>query len=154
MMNCPFCSYNDSKVIDSRPTDEGQAIRRRRECMSCAKRFTTYEKVDEIPLIVVKKNGNREPYNRNKILNGVIRSCEKRPVSIKDIEDLVDGIEKQIYNTMEREITTELIGNLVIDKIKDLDEVAYVRFASVYREFKDINTFMDEVKKILSEKTE
>lgn len=151
-MNCPFCSHNDSKVIDSRPTDEGQAIRRRRECISCSKRFTTYEKIDEIPLIVVKKNGNREPYNRNKILNGVIRSCEKRPVSMKDIENLVDGIEKQIHNTMEREITTELIGNLVIDKIKDLDGVAYVRFASVYREFKDINTFMDEVKKILSEK--
>jgi transcriptional repressor NrdR len=152
MMNCPFCSHYESKVVDSRPTDEGQAIRRRRECMACSKRFTTYEKVDEIPLIVVKKNGNREPYNRNKVLNGVIRSCEKRPVSLKDIEQLVDGIEKQIYNTMEREITTELIGNLVIDKIKDLDEVAYVRFASVYREFKDINTFMNEVKKILSEK--
>lgn len=151
-MNCPFCSHHESKVVDSRPTDEGQAIRRRRECMVCSKRFTTYEKVDEIPLIVVKKNGNREPYNRNKILNGVIRSCEKRPVSLKEIEELVDGIEKQIYNMMEREISTELIGNLVIDKIKDLDEVAYVRFASVYREFKDINTFMDEVKKILSEK--
>ncbi|MBU5677307.1 transcriptional regulator NrdR [Alkaliphilus sp. MSJ-5] len=151
-MNCPFCSHHESKVVDSRPTDEGQAIRRRRECIVCSKRFTTYEKVDEIPLIVVKKNGNREPYNRNKILNGVIRSCEKRPVSLRDIEQLVDGIEKQIYNTMEREITTELIGNLVIDKIKYLDEVAYVRFASVYREFKDINTFMDEVKKILSEK--
>ncbi|QUH20940.1 transcriptional regulator NrdR [Alkaliphilus sp. B6464] len=151
-MNCPFCSHHESKVVDSRPTDEGQAIRRRRECILCSKRFTTYEKVDEIPLIVVKKNGNREPYNRNKILNGVIRSCEKRPVSLRDIEQLVDGIEKQIYNTMEREITTELIGNLVIDKIKYLDEVAYVRFASVYREFKDINTFMDEVKKILSEK--
>lgn len=153
-MNCPFCSHHESKVVDSRPTDEGQAIRRRRECMVCSKRFTTYEKVDEIPLIVVKKNGNREPYNRNKILNGVIRSCEKRPVSLKEIEELVDGIEKQIYNMMEREISTELIGNLVIDKIKDLDEVAYVRFASVYREFKDINTFMDEVKKILSEKPE
>jgi len=151
-MNCPFCSHHESKVVDSRPTDEGQAIRRRRECIVCSKRFTTYEKVDEIPLIVVKKNGNREPYNRNKILNGVIRSCEKRPVSLRDIEQLVDGIEKQIYNIMEREITTELIGNLVIDKIKYLDEVAYVRFASVYREFKDINTFMDEVKKILSEK--
>jgi len=151
-MNCPFCLHYESKVVDSRPTDEGQAIRRRRECMACSKRFTTYEKVDEIPLIVVKKNGNREPYNRNKVLNGIIRSCEKRPVSLKEIEQLVDGIEKRVYNTMEREITTELIGNLVIDKIKDLDEVAYVRFASVYREFKDINTFMNEVKKILSEK--
>jgi transcriptional repressor NrdR len=121
--------------------------------MACAKRFTTYEKIDEIPLIVVKKNGNREPYDKNKILNGVIKSCEKRPVSLQDIEKLVDGIEKQLYNTMEREITTEFIGNLVIDKIKELDEVAYVRFASVYREFKDINTFMDEVKKILNEKS-
>jgi len=109
--------------------------------------------MDEIPLIVVKKNGNRESYNKNKILNGVIKSCEKRPVSLQDIEELVDGIEKQLYNTMEREITTEFIGNLVIEKIKELDEIAYVRFASVYREFKDINTFMDEVKKILSEKS-
>lgn len=153
MMNCPFCSHQESKVVDSRPTDEGQAIRRRRECMVCTKRFTTYEKIDEIPLIVVKKNGTREPYNKNKILNGVIRSCEKRPVSLREIEEIVDGIEKQLYNTMEREITTELIGNLVMDRLKDLDEVAYVRFASVYREFKDINTFMDEVKKILGEKT-
>ena len=152
-MKCPFCSHNESKVVDSRPTDEGQAIRRRRECIACAKRFTTYEKIDEIPLIVVKKNGNRESYNKNKILNGVIKSCEKRPVSLQDIEELVDGIEKQLYNTMEREITTEFIGNLVIEKIKELDEIAYVRFASVYREFKDINTFMDEVKKILGEKS-
>jgi len=152
-LKCPFCSHQESKVVDSRPTDEGQAVRRRRECMLCAKRFTTYEKIDEIPLIVVKKNGNREPYDKNKILNGVIKSCEKRPVSLQDIEKLVDGIERQLYNTMEREITTELIGNLVIDKIKELDEVAYVRFASVYREFKDINTFMDEVKKILNEKS-
>ncbi len=153
-MKCPFCSHRESKVVDSRPTDEGQAIRRRRECMVCTKRFTTYEKIDEIPLIVVKKNGNREPYNKNKILNGVIKSCEKRPISLQEIEELVDEVEKQLYNTMEREITTEFIGNLVIDKIKELDEVAYVRFASVYREFKDINTFMDEVKKILSEKSE
>ncbi len=152
-MKCPFCSHNESKVVDSRPTDEGQAIRRRRECIACAKRFTTYEKIDEIPLIVVKKNGNRESYNKNKILNGVIKACEKRPVSLQDIEELVDGIEKQLYNTMEREITTEFIGNLVIEKIKELDEIAYVRFASVYREFKDINTFMDEVKKILGEKS-
>ncbi|HZJ77021.1 MAG TPA: transcriptional regulator NrdR [Oscillospiraceae bacterium] len=152
-MKCPFCSHNESKVVDSRPTDEGQAIRRRRECMTCTKRFTTYEKIDEIPLIVVKKNGNRESYNKSKILNGVIKACEKRPVSLQDIEELVDGIEKQLYNTMEREITTEFIGNLVIEKIKELDEIAYVRFASVYREFKDINTFMDEVKKILGEKS-
>lgn len=153
-MKCPFCSHHESKVVDSRPTDEGQAIRRRRECIICTRRFTTYEKIDEIPLIVVKKNGNREPYNRSKILNGVIRACEKRPISLQEIEGLVDGVEKHLYNMMEREVTTEFIGNLVIDRIRELDEVAYVRFASVYREFKDINTFMDEVKKILGEKSE
>ena len=152
-MKCPFCSHNESKVVDSRPTDEGQAIRRRRECIACAKRFTTYEKIDEIPLIVVKKNGNRESYNKNKILNGVIKACEKRPVSSQDIEELGDGIEEQLYNTMAREITTEFIGSQGSEKIKELDEIAYVRFASVYREFKDINTFMDEVKKILGEKS-
>ena len=151
-MNCPFCSHCDSKVVDSRPTDEGHVIRRRRECVSCAKRFTTYEKVEDIPLIVVKKSGNREPFKRNKVLNGIIRSCEKRPVALKDIEIVADNIEKQLYNSMEKEITTEYIGSLVIEHIKKLDEVAYVRFASVYREFKDINTFMDEVKKLLNEK--
>lgn len=150
-MKCPFCSHYESKVVDSRPTDEGQAIRRRRECIICSKRFTTYEKVEEIPLIVVKKSGNREPYNRNKILNGVIRSCEKRPVSLQEIEELVDEIEMHLYNLMEKEITTQYIGNLVIDRIRELDEIAYVRFASVYREFKDINTFMEEVKKILGD---
>ncbi len=152
-MRCPFCSHHDSKVVDSRPTDEGQAVRRRRECTACNKRFTTYEKIDEIPLIVVKKDSSREPYNRSKILNGIIKACEKRPVSLQDIEKMVDEIERQLYNMMEREITTELIGNLVIEKIKAIDEIAYVRFASVYREFKDINTFMDEVKKILGEKS-
>lgn len=151
-MNCPFCFHLDSKVVDSRPTDEGHAIRRRRECIACGKRFTTYEKVEEIPLIVVKKSGDREPFNRNKVLNGIIRACEKRPVSLSRIENLVDEIEKQLYNSMEKEITTELIGKLVMDHIKKLDEVAYVRFASVYREFKDINTFMEELKKILNEK--
>lgn len=150
-MNCPFCSHYDSKVVDTRPTDEGQAIRRRRECISCGKRFTTYEKIEEILLIVVKKSGNREPFNRNKILNGIIRSCEKRPVAINDIEKIVYEIEKQLYNTMEKEITTEWIGQLVMEKIKKLDEISYVRFASVYREFKDINTFMEELKKLLKE---
>ncbi|ABR49018.1 ATP-cone domain protein [Alkaliphilus metalliredigens QYMF] len=153
-MNCPFCSHFESKVVDSRPTDEGQAIRRRRECVSCHKRFTTYEKIEEIPLIVVKKSGNRESFNRNKVLNGMIRACEKRPVPLNKIEAIVDHIEKQLYNSMEKEITTEFIGTLVIDQIKQLDEVAYVRFASVYREFKDINTFMDELKKLLKEKPE
>lgn len=151
-MNCPFCSHYESKVVDSRPTDEGQAIRRRRECIECGKRFTTYEKVEEIPLIVVKKSGNREPFNRNKILNGIIRSCEKRPVALGDIEKIVDEIEKQLYNSMEKEITTEAVGELVMEHLKKIDQVAYVRFASVYREFKDINIFMDELKKLLNEK--
>ncbi|SES64911.1 transcriptional repressor NrdR [Natronincola peptidivorans] len=153
-MNCPFCSHYESKVVDSRPTDEGQSIRRRRECISCTKRFTTYEKIEEIPLIIIKKSGNREPFNRNKILNGILKSCEKRPVALKDIENIVNEIEKQLYNSMEKEIKTELIGELIMDHIKKLDEVAYVRFASVYREFKDINTFMGELRKLLKEKTD
>ncbi|RQD66942.1 MAG: transcriptional repressor NrdR [Tindallia sp. MSAO_Bac2] len=151
-MNCPFCGKFDSKVIDSRPTDEGQAIRRRRECNECQKRFTTYEKIEEIPLIVIKKSGNREPFNRNKVMNGVIRACEKRPVPLKAIEDLVDELEKQLQNEMVKEVQTEKIGNMVMDQLKKLDEVAYVRFASVYREFKDLNTFMEELTKILKEK--
>ncbi|WP_026476383.1 transcriptional regulator NrdR [Alkaliphilus transvaalensis] len=151
-MNCPFCVHQESKVVDSRPTDEGQAIRRRRECIACGKRFTTYEKVEELPLIVVKKGGNREAFNRNKVLNGIIRACEKRPVALSKIEHIVEEIEKHLYNSMEKEITTELIGRLVMDRVKDLDEVAYVRFASVYREFKDINTFMDELMKLLKDK--
>ncbi|WP_283408656.1 transcriptional regulator NrdR [Anoxynatronum buryatiense] len=151
-MNCPFCGQFDSKVIDSRPTDEGQAIRRRRECNACQKRFTTYEKVEEIPLIVIKKSGNREPFNRNKILNGMIRACEKRPVPLKEIETLVNQIEKHLQNEMEKEVATDQIGEMVMDALKKLDEVAYVRFASVYREFKDLNTFMDELTKILHEK--
>ncbi|SCG83221.1 Transcriptional repressor nrdR [Proteiniborus sp. DW1] len=151
-MKCPFCDYYESKVIDSRPTDEGQAIRRRRECTKCGKRFTTYEKIEDIPLVVIKKDGNRQSYNRNKLLNGIIRACEKRPVSIKVIEDMVDEIEKSLFNSMEREITTDLIGEMVMNRLKNIDEVAYVRFASVYRQFKDLNTFMDELKKILDEK--
>jgi len=151
-MKCPFCDYYESKVIDSRPTDEGQAIRRRRECIKCGKRFTTYEKIEDIPLVVIKKDGNRQSYNRNKLLNGIIRACEKRPVSMKAIEDMVDEIEKSLFNSMEREVTTDLIGELVMNRLKNIDEVAYVRFASVYRQFKDLNTFMDELKKILDEK--
>lgn len=151
-MKCPYCDYYESKVIDSRPTDEGQAIRRRRECIKCNKRFTTYEKIEDIPLVVIKKDGNRQSYNRNKLLNGIIRACEKRPVSMKTIEDMVDEIEKSLFNSMEREITTDLIGELVMNRLKNTDEVAYVRFASVYRQFKDLNTFMDELKKILDEK--
>lgn len=151
-MNCPFCSHADSRVVDSRPTNEGQVIRRRRECSSCTKRFTTYEKIDEIPLLVIKKSGNRELFNRNKILKGIIRACEKRPVALADIEIIVDDIEKLLCNSMKKEINAEYIGELVVEQIKLLDEVAYVRFASVYREFKDINTFMKELSKILSEK--
>jgi transcriptional repressor NrdR len=151
-MNCPFCGQFDSKVMDSRPTDEGQAIRRRRECNACQKRFTTYEKVEEIPLIVIKKSGNREPFNRNKILKGIIRACEKRPVPLKEIEIVANNIEKNLQNEMEKEVPTERIGTMVMDALKELDEVAYVRFASVYREFKDINTFMEELEKLLHEK--
>ncbi len=150
-MNCPFCSNDESKVVDSRPTEEGQAIRRRRECISCKKRFTTYEKIEELPLIVIKKGGDREAYNRNKVMNGIIRSCEKRPVSMQKIEEIVDEIEKTLHNSMEKEITTKFIGELVMEKLKSLDEVAYVRFASVYREFKDITTFMDELNKLIKD---
>ncbi|KXG75946.1 transcriptional regulator NrdR [Thermotalea metallivorans] len=151
-MNCPFCEYFETKVVDSRPTEEGHAIRRRRECGKCKKRFTTYEKVEEIPLMVVKRDGTREAYNRNKVLNGMIRACEKRPVSLKDMEAMIDNVERDLHNTMEKEIASTYIGELVMHRLKDLDEVAYVRFASVYRQFKDINTFMEELKKLLNEK--
>ncbi len=150
-MKCPFCEYLESKVVDSRPTDEGQAIRRRRECMRCGRRFTTYEKIEEIPIIVVKKDGNRQSYDRNKLLNGILKSCEKRPVPMSVIEQIVDDIEKNLSNSLEKEITSVSIGEMVMNKLKDIDEVAYVRFASVYRQFKDVNSFMDELKKILDE---
>lgn len=150
-MKCPYCLYYESKVVDSRPTEEGQAIRRRRECIKCSKRFTTYEKIEEIPLIVVKKDGNRQSYDRNKLLNGIIKSCEKRPVSVSVIEKMVDEIEKKLYNSLEREVTSVEIGEMIMNKLKDIDEVSYVRFASVYRQFKDLNSFMDELKKILDE---
>lgn len=153
-MKCPFCSYFESKVNDSRPTDEGQAIRRRRECIKCGKRFTTYEKIEEIPIIIVKKDGNRQSYDRNKLLNGIIKACEKRPVSMNTIEKIVDEIEKSLSNSLEREVTSVEIGELIMDKLKDIDEVAYVRFASVYRQFKDLNSFMEELKKILDEGNE
>lgn len=150
-MKCPYCGYIESKVVDSRPTDEGQAIRRRRECIDCKKRFTTYENIEEIPIIIVKKDGNRESYNRNKLLNGIIKSCEKRPVSMSTIETIVDDIEKKISNSLEKEITSIEIGEMVMNELKDIDEVAYVRFASVYRQFKDVHSFMEELKKILGE---
>lgn len=150
-MKCPYCEYPESKVVDSRPTDEGQAIRRRRECISCGKRFTTYEKIEEIPTIVVKKDGNRQSYDRNKLMNGIIKACEKRPVSMSTIEKMVDDIEKVISNSLDNEITSAEIGEEIMNRLKDVDEVAYVRFASVYRQFKDVNSFMDELKKILDE---
>ena len=147
-MKCPYCGKENTRVIDSRPTDDS-SIRRRRQCDECGKRFTTYEKIETIPLIVIKKDNNREPYDREKIVAGIVRSCHKRPISMKQINDMVDDIEGQIFNMEEKEIPTTTIGSIVMDKLKDLDEVAYVRFASVYREFKDVNTFMDEIKKIL-----
>lgn len=150
-MKCPYCEYLESKVVDSRPTDEGQAIRRRRECISCSKRFTTYEKIEEIPVIIVKKDGNRQSYDRNKLLNGILKSCEKRPVPMSVIEEIVDDIEKVLSNSLEKEITSVEVGELVMNKLKNIDEVAYVRFASVYRQFKDVNSFMEELTKILDE---
>ena len=151
-MKCPFCGYSESKVIDSRPTDEGERIRRRREGMNCAKRFTTYEIIESVPIIVVKKDKSREAFDRNKLFNGLLRACEKRPVSIETIERIVDEIETTLQNSLDREVTSIHIGELAMDKLKDTDEVAYVRFASVYRQFKDINTFMDELAKLLGEK--
>ena len=151
-MKCPFCGFEESKVIDSRPTDEGEKIRRRRECMSCAKRFTTYEIIESVPIVVVKKDGkSREVFDRDKLFTGMMRACEKRPVSVGDIERAIDEIEAEIQNSLDREVTSVRIGELVMDKLKDIDEVAYVRFASVYRQFKDINTFMSELKKLLIE---
>ncbi len=151
-MKCPYCSFLQSRVIDSRPTDEGTSIRRRRECESCKKRFTTYEKIEYVRLVVIKKDGNRESFDRSKIINGIIKACEKRPVSIDQIENIVDQIEHNINKNMFKEIETKKIGELVMEKLKNIDEVSYVRFASVYRHFKDINTFVQELEKILSEK--
>ena len=148
-MRCQYCNCAESKVIDSRPTDEGERIRRRRECISCGKRFTTYEKVESMPLIVIKKDNNREQYSRQKIENGIIRACYKRPVPTEKIQQAVNNIETKVFSLEEKEIPSSVVGELVMDELKDLDEVAYVRFASVYREFKDVNTFMDELKKIL-----
>ena len=148
-MKCPFCGDDNTRVIDSRPADDNEAIRRRRQCDECGKRFTTYEKVETIPLIVIKRDKNRETYDRSKIESGVVRSCHKRPVSVDQIEACVDEIENKIFNLGVREIESEKIGEIVMDQIRDLDQVAYVRFASVYREFKDVNTFMNELKKML-----
>ncbi len=148
-MKCPFCGYEESKVIDSRPTDEGEKIRRRRECVACGKRFTTYEIIETVPIVVVKKDKSRQAFDRVKLFNGMLRACEKRPVSIDQIEKVVSEIETDLQNSLDREVTSVHIGELVMEKLKGLDEVAYVRFASVYRQFKDINTFMDELTKLL-----
>ena len=148
-MKCPFCSHDNTRVVDSRPADDGQSIRRRRLCDECGRRFTTYEKVETIPLIVIKKDATREQYDRSKIEAGVLRACYKRAISVEEMNRAIDRIETEIFNREEREIESKVIGEIVMDKLKELDAVAYVRFASVYREFKDVNTFMDELKKIL-----
>ena len=151
-MKCPYCGYKESKVVDSRPADEGSSIRRRRECLSCEKRFTTYETMESLPMVVIKKDGSRQSFDRGKVLRGMIRACEKRPVPLAELERLTDEIEQNLQNSLEREISTEVIGEQVMEKLKGVDEVAYVRFASVYRQFKDINTFMAELNKLLAEK--
>ncbi|HQE66409.1 MAG TPA: transcriptional regulator NrdR [Bacillota bacterium] len=151
-MKCPYCGYSESKVVDSRPTVEEAAIRRRRECEKCSKRFTTYEKIEEMPLIIVKKDGSREAYQRSKMLNGILRACEKRPISISTIEQMADEIEKELYNSMDKEIDSKKIGEMVMSKLKQIDDVAYVRFASVYRQFKDINIFLEELNKLIDER--
>ena len=148
-MRCPFCGCEESKVIDSRPTDEGERIRRRRECLKCQKRFTTYEVIESLPLVVIKRDKTREMFDREKLMNGLLRACQKRPVSIDTLENMIDEIEATLQNSLEREVTSEKIGSLVMEKLKDIDEVSYVRFASVYRQFKDINTFMAELNKLL-----
>lgn len=149
-MKCPFCGYEESKVIDSRPTDEGEKIRRRRECLKCAKRFTTYEMIESLPIIVIKRDKSREVFNREKLMNGMLRACEKRPVALETLEKAIDDIESIIQNSLDREVSSEKIGELVMEKLSGIDEVAYVRFASVYRQFKDINTFMSELNKLLN----
>lgn len=151
-MKCPFCDYDESKVVDSRPVEEGTMIRRRRECIRCAKRFTTYERIENIPLIVVKKGGQRVPFDKNKILNGMIKACEKRPVPIDNIQRVVDLMEKGLYQVEDKEVESSYIGERVMDALKDIDQVAYVRFASVYREFKDVESFMDELNRLMSER--
>lgn len=151
-MKCPFCGDDNTKVIDSRPADDNASIRRRRQCDCCNKRFTTYEKIESLPLVVIKKDNIREPYDRTKIEKGVFRACHKRPISVEKITELVDQVESAIYGMEEKEIKSNIIGELVMDKLKELDDVAYVRFASVYREFKDVNTFMDELRSMLQSK--
>ena len=153
-MKCPYCSYSESKVIDSRPTDEGERIRRRRECLKCQKRFTTYEIVETVPVIVIKKDKSREAFDRNKLLRGLLRACEKRPVSIEQLEAIVDEIENTLQKSLDREVPSSQIGAYAMEKLKKVDEVAYVRFASVYRQFRDVNSFMEELNNIIESKQE
>ena len=151
-MKCPYCEYLESKVIDSRPIDDGSSIRRRRECLKCEKRFTTYEQIESVPLVIIKKDGKRQVYNREKLLNGILRACEKTPVSFAQIETMVLEIESVLNNSLDREVSSTEIGELVMDKLKQVNDIAYVRFASVYREFRDVNTFMDELAEIIRSK--
>jgi transcriptional repressor NrdR len=151
-MKCPFCGYGDSKVVDSRSTDDDVSIRRRRECLSCGKRYTTYEKIEDIPILVIKRNMNREYFDRKKIIGGLLKACQKRPVSRSQIENIADEVEKRLTNEMLTEVKSEYIGELIMEQLKKIDEVAYVRFASVYRQFKDVNTFLEEIKNLMSDK--
>ncbi len=151
-MRCPFCSFEESKVIDSRPAENGTIVRRRRECIECKRRFTTYEKLEAVPLVVIKKSGERQTFDRSKILSGVLKACEKRPISADTIENLIDIIEYKILTTYDKEVHSKDIGEIVMEELRKIDEIAYVRFASVYRQFKDLNTFMDELKLILDDK--
>ena len=153
-MKCPYCAYTESKVIDSRPTDEGERIRRRRECLQCGKRFTTYEVIESVPIVVIKKDKSRETFDRSKLLNGLLRACEKRPVSIDQLDRIVDEIEALRQESLDREVPSQLIGTYAMEKLKQVDEVAYVRFASVYRQFKDINSFMEELSRLIGSKAE
>lgn len=153
-MKCPFCNFDDTKVIDSRAQDENTTIRRRRLCEKCEKRFTTYERIDTIPMTVIKRNGTRETFDKNKLLGGIMKSCNKRSISVKQMQTIVDDIENCVISSLDKEIESKEIGNMIMDRLKDIDEVAYVRFASVYRQFKDINTFMEELEKLIHEKNE
>lgn len=151
-MNCPFCGFSDSKVLDSRASDEGTAIRRRRECLACEKRFTTYERIEEIPLLIIKRDGKREPFDRQKILNGLLKACEKRPVPFETLEHLIDQVERELRNRMDQEVTSEVVGGLIMDMLRDIDEVAYVRFASVYRQFTDVDKFLQELQALIQQR--
>lgn len=151
-MRCPYCGYGESKVIDSRPAEEGSTIRRRRECLACQKRFTTYEIIERLPLVVIKRDGSRQTFDKIKVMNGMLRACEKRPVSIQSLEKISDEVEQELQNYLEREVNTTEIGEMVMERLKSVDEVAYVRFASVYRQFKDVNTFLEELTKLIGDK--